>query len=454
MGWGCALCCSRRWSPLRRRRRPTCSSPSASPPATQITREFSLKEAARRGLIKLTPKGGIEGDQVAVELQHKKVSGPITVTLHVEFTVKPRVSEEERQDVRDKLPDYEQKTADELNRGRYKTASGDPIKFKVDYKFRNPDETPRYNHHQILIVDPLVDLDAPDPDFRDSVADLGTPNKDGAAQEGTFSSLSLSQPGILSHELLHLAGLDDRYHDVYRVKGKDYPLPEADPSKAELAKFARSHKPPLPPPPAGDVVSTNLPGTKRCDIMGTGANLSCRKLSKRDLKIVELACRRAGGRQPGRPAAQQGRLEAELRHRVPHDRVRRARLDDGGQGHRRLLHRPFADDPLRGRVRRPRPRERGAGLRAAREAAGAERGDAAVPGRGSPGMLAAVWNITDGSPLDDLGFGRRVPRPDGPGGRCGGLRARRAAGHDRPERRLGGHRGRRRGHGRAHARKP
>ena len=361
--------------------------PSASPPATQITREFSLKEAARRGLIKLTPKGGIEGDQVAVELQHKKVSGPITVTLHVEFTVKPRVSEEERQDVRDKLPDYEQKTADELNRGRYKTASGDPIKFKVDYKFRNPDETPRYNHHQILIVDPLADLDAPDPDFRDSVADLGTPNKDGAAQEGTFSSLSLSQPGILSHELLHLAGLDDRYHDVYRVKGKDYPLPRGGPEQGGAHEVRAQPQAPAAAParrrrgqhePAGDQALRHHGHRRQSELP------QAQQARPQDR---QLARRRAGGRQPGRPAAQQGRLEAELRHRVPHDRVRRARLDDGGQGHRRLLHRPFADDPLRGRVRRPRPRERGAGLRAAGEAAGVERGHAAVPRRGSPGHV-------------------------------------------------------------------
>jgi hypothetical protein len=377
--------------------------PSASPPATQITREFSLKEAARRGLIKLTPKGGIEGDQVAVELQHKKVSGPITVTLHVEFTVKKRVPEEARQGIRDELPTYEQKTADELNRGHYKTASGDPIKFKVDYKFRNPDETPRYNHHQILIVDPLVDLDQPDPDFRDSVADLGTPNKDGASQEGTFSSLSLSQPGILSHELLHLAGLDDRYHDVYRVKGKDYPLPESDPSKAQLAEFARSHKPPLPPPPAGDVVSTNLPGTKRCDIMGTGANLSCRKLSKRDLKIVNS---RAGVQVVANP----GDLLLN----------KDASKQNYGIGFRTTVFAaPGSTTVARGIAvycidhSRTIPFEGGFDvLGPASEVPGYEPLAKLLALSGTmqqsldeevPGMLAAVWNITDGSPLATSG---------------------------------------------------
>lgn len=259
--------------------------PSASPPATEITREFSLKDAARRGLIKLTPKGGISGDQVAVELQHKKVSGPVTVTLHVEFTVKPKVSEDVRVTLRRDMPSYESATQAELNRGGYKTDSGDPIRFKVDYKFRNPEDTPRYNHHQILIVDPNVDLDQPDPNFRSSVAAVGVPNKDGGSKSGTFSSLSLEQPGILAHELLHLSGLDDRYHDVYSVGGKEYTLPFPDPSKAQLTQFAKQHN--LPPPPAGKTVSRNNKGTTRCDIMGTGAHEACRKLSKRDLKIID-----------------------------------------------------------------------------------------------------------------------------------------------------------------------
>jgi len=265
--------------------------PSASPPATQISRDFSLKEAARRGIVKLTPKGGIEGDQVAVELQHRKVSGPVTITIHVEFTVKPRLDIYRRDEGPRALPDSEKATQDELNRGKYRTQTGDPITFKVDYKYRNPDDTPRYNHHQILIVDPYIDLDQPDPKYRSSVDEVGVPNEDGAAKSGTFNSLSFSKPGVLAHELLHLAGLPDRYHDVYRVKGKDYPLPDSDEelNKAQLTEFARQHRPPLPPPPAGKVRSKNLPGVKGCDIMGTGVHKDCRRLDKRDLKILNTS---------------------------------------------------------------------------------------------------------------------------------------------------------------------
>ena len=62
--------------------------PDATPPPTQITRDLSLKEAAQRGLITLESKGlGGEGDAVSLTLEHKKVTGPITVSVRVEFAV-------------------------------------------------------------------------------------------------------------------------------------------------------------------------------------------------------------------------------------------------------------------------------------------------------------------------------------------------------------------------------
>jgi hypothetical protein len=83
--------------------------------------------------------------------------------------------------------------------------------------------------------------------------------------------------------MLHLAGIDDHYVDVYRYKGRDYPLPATGMEPTPLKEFLAAHKPPLPAPPAGDVRSKNMKGYPACDIMGTGANKKCRKLSPKDL---------------------------------------------------------------------------------------------------------------------------------------------------------------------------
>lgn len=45
-------------------------------PPTQITRELSLQEAAQRGLVSLTSKGGGEGDAVSIEAPAQEDAGP------------------------------------------------------------------------------------------------------------------------------------------------------------------------------------------------------------------------------------------------------------------------------------------------------------------------------------------------------------------------------------------
>ena len=261
-----------------------------NPPATQIVRELSMKDAAQRGLLKLRSKGsGINGDQVEMELQNKKISGPVTITVHMEFRTTPRVSAQGQQLLRDELPEYQRRTEAQLNRGRYKTSGGDPIRFKVDYQFRGPSEAPRANHHQILVVNPRLDLPEPDPDYRSGIDGLGIPNELGDARNGTFNSLDLAHPDVLAHETLHLVGLDDRYGDFYRVGSTKYPFPGHGPTRSELTAWAKNHQPPLPPPPAGEIIVADLPGTGRCDFMGTGSNRSCRRIAKRDLKILDAA---------------------------------------------------------------------------------------------------------------------------------------------------------------------
>ncbi len=260
--------------------------PGDAPPPTQVTRDLTLKEAAQRGLIKLAAKGlGGEGDSVSLELQHKKVRGPITVTVRVEFTVKPRVSAELREAVANTVQDLAGQTEARLNRG-FKTKGGDPISFKLELAFRAPEAEERFNYHQVLVINPTVDLDEPNPNYRSNVTHLGTPNKFGQQSGGTFAATGLN-PTVLSHELLHLAGLGDRYADFYRVRGKDYPLPAPGMKPSDLKAFLKAHRPPLPAPPAGRTLSKNVPGTERCDIMGENFQLDCRKISRRDLDWFE-----------------------------------------------------------------------------------------------------------------------------------------------------------------------
>lgn len=260
--------------------------PGDTPPPTQITRDLTLKEAAQRGLIKLESKGlGGEGDAVSLELQHKKVRGPITVTLKVEFTVRPRVTPENQQKVREALPTIAGLTEAELN-GKYRTRDGDPIRFKFEWAFRSPAEPPRFNYHQVLLVNPEVDLDEPQKDYRSRLEHRPIPNRFGESSTGTFSALSFN-PTTLAHEMLHLAGLDDRYADFYRVGGKDYPLPDRGLSPSQVAAFAKAHRPRLPLPPKGKVITKNAVGVKRCDIMGTGAYKKCRRISRTDLDWFE-----------------------------------------------------------------------------------------------------------------------------------------------------------------------
>ncbi|HEY8583388.1 MAG TPA: hypothetical protein VIL49_10590 [Capillimicrobium sp.] len=251
------------------------------PPATQITQDLTLQQAAQQGLIKLQAKGGGQGDAVSLELEGKRVRAPITVTLRVEMTSKDRLSPAEREALRDLVPYIQSQTEAELNHVPYTTRNGDPVRFTLDYRWREPEEAPRGNYHQVLIVDPLRDLPEPDKDFRSEVEGLVAPNSF-ETTTGTFSTTDL-RPVVLAHESMHLAGLDDRYADFYRVGGKDWPMPEQGMSPSAVRNFARTHQPRLPSPPAGEVIAKNIPKTEACDMMGTGAYDACRKLSQRDI---------------------------------------------------------------------------------------------------------------------------------------------------------------------------
>ena len=249
----------------------------------QIAREVNLQRAAQAGVVKLESKGGGEGDAVSLELTGKQIPGDVTVTVRAEFTVPDRLDEENRAAVRDGLAEIAAKTEAELNRIAYKSSGGDTIRFKVQYQYRDPNTPPDLGYHQVRLVNPTRDLAEPDPDYRSNVEGLGKPNVSEEALDATFTFGDLASPSSLAHESLHLIGLDDRYSDFYRAGGQDYPLPRTGMSPADVRSWARAHKPRLAAPPSGKVIQKNLKGVDRCDVMGTGFESACRRITQRDL---------------------------------------------------------------------------------------------------------------------------------------------------------------------------
>jgi len=371
--------------------------PGPTPPATEITRDFTLKQAAQLGLVQLTGKGGGgEGDLVSLTLTHKQVRGAVNVTVHVEFTVPERLTLPERDQIVSVLPEFKLRAESELNRG-YKTPQGDPINFNLDFKFRASDAAPRPNYHQVLLVNPLKDLDEPNPKFRAHLSSLPVPNRSGSISSGEFDGDTFIKSNVLAHEMLHLVGLDDRYWDYYRVRGKDYPLPDRALPPSELAAFARRNR--LPAPPAGRVINKDRPGTSGCDFMGRGELRNCRRIAKRDLKWIDSRAAVRVVAEPGdlllnKDAAKQnfgvafrsrvtalpgGTTTAEGVSVVCIDKSRLFPLDEGfdvlGPARELPGYGPLAALlDLSGRIQ-PSLDET------------------------APGMLAAVWNVTDAAPL-------------------------------------------------------
>jgi len=254
--------------------------PSMTP--VQITRNLSMQEAAQDGVLLLGAKGGYEGDSVLLELAGRQVRGPITVTVHEEMSPEPARTQPEREAIRKQVEKLDDQTEAELNKRHYKTRRGEAINFVMDWKYREPNEPPTPNYDQITIVNSIT---KPNHEYRSSTDELGVPNSPHSVS-GNFGTNDLN-PVVLSHETLHLVGLDDRYVDSYRYKGREITLPESGMEPAALAKYLSGLKPPIPAPPAGEVSAKPTPGTTRCDIMGPGFESACRRISKRDLKWIE-----------------------------------------------------------------------------------------------------------------------------------------------------------------------
>lgn len=257
----------------------------STPTPVQITRNLSLQEAAQDGVLVLGAKGGYEGDSVLLELAGRQVKGPITVTVHEEMYPEPARTPAEKEAIKKQVEKLDEQTEKELNKRHYKTRRGEAINFVMDWKYREPNEPPTPNYDQVKVINPLKDLKEPNPEYRSGTDETGIPNNPHVVT-ATFGTNDLN-PVVLAHETLHLVGLDDRYADVYRYKGREIPLPESGMEPAALAKYLSGLKPPIPPPPRGEVGSKPTPGTGRCDIMGPGFENACRKISRRDLKWIE-----------------------------------------------------------------------------------------------------------------------------------------------------------------------
>jgi hypothetical protein len=258
-----------------------------APTAVQVSRQVSLAEAAQAGAAKLGAKGGFTGDDVSLELEGKEFKGPITVALKVEFTLPQGKTPAELAQLREVVPFEQEQTEAELNRLQNKTSKGDPVKFKLEWKVADPNESPSPNYQHVMVVDPLKDLPEADKDFRSETEGLGVPNVGGNEISAKFTPSDMGRPGTMAHEMLHLIGIDDHYIDVYRYKGRDYPLPETGMAPTPLKEYLAAHQPPLPAPPAGRVGSKTMKGYGRCDIMGASASRKCRKISPKDLDWLD-----------------------------------------------------------------------------------------------------------------------------------------------------------------------
>ena len=209
------------------------------------------------------------------------------------------------------------------------------------------------------------------------------PNRSGSISSGEFEGDTFIKSNVLAHEMLHLVGLDDRYWDYYRVRGKDYPLPDRALPPSKLAAFARRNK--LPAPPAGRVINKDRPGTSGCDFMGRGELRDCRRIAKRDLKWIDS---RAAVRVVAEPGDLLLNKDAAKQNFGVAFRSRVTALPGGtttAEGVSVVCIDKIAVVPARRGVRRARAGAGAAGLWPAGRAARPQRADPAEPRRDGPG---------------------------------------------------------------------
>ena len=131
--------------------------------------------------------------------------------------------------------------AEMIFNGHGYTAGGSPLQLEVDTSVLAPGGTPQPDAHQIAITD--------SPNARSGVMGLGKPGAGPLTGEWSLSYIGGS-PDVGLHEVGHLLGFKDEYHDMLQDNlGREAPVPPgmtfnndgSIQNKADYAAYASAH---------------------------------------------------------------------------------------------------------------------------------------------------------------------------------------------------------------------
>jgi hypothetical protein len=177
----------------------------------QMFKEIDVQQAAARGLLDLSSKGYTHGDSISATGTWGNVPGPLHVV--VDMQVLPPPGDTSGGD----FASYMKNSIESFLNGRTAITSGPgagtPVQFTINATNATPGAAATPCTVQVQAV-------RSGPPFRSWTNELS----------GTLGIWDLSDTRTFtnSHELGHMLGLDDKYHDTatFAANGKTYPLPE------------------------------------------------------------------------------------------------------------------------------------------------------------------------------------------------------------------------------------